>query len=480
MNKILIALLILLIQLFVDTSFGESKISKDVIEIVKKIEEIDVLMGSAVGYSGKRPAQYENFVALRNSATTNELVELTNHKNAVVRCYSFWALSYKENVDLFPIIINHISDEEEVKTQFGCIINMEKVGDFFIDIATPEYVDWNSNKLDSSQLKKLDNILIFSPNNLNATLEALRRAEPIERIYERIRELAIKGKNQEAVVVLAKYQKEQDIKVILNNKDETGKRENGLFFTYRAISYFPHQDFIPFLEKNLRDAMETSGWRNEYYELYNAIARYQNEDAKRLLEIPFREIKHDNSKTYHMSFIFLAIRSNKAEIYDHLLWRLWAEGNKISLEVLDYLFSKNPSRANELIKTNLKNEEFTLNGFFDNEVVERMLDLVMEEDKAYGLEMIRININKADVHLFPVFAKKALEIKDESFVELLFKRLEKEWNQYINLEIIRALIAYDDKEINQRILQAREKNEYLKKGSGGEVFDSLIEENNVK
>ncbi|UCE07408.1 MAG: hypothetical protein JSW07_05085 [bacterium] len=480
MNKTLIASLILLIQFFVHTSLGESKISNDVNEIVRKIEEINALMGSAVDYSGKPPAQYENFVALRKTATTNELVELTNHKNGVVRCYSFWALSYKENVDLFPIIINHISDDEEVKTQFGCKRSIEKAGDFFIDIATPEHFDSNSKKLDSSQLKKLDNILIFTPNNLNATFEAIRRAEPSERIYERIRELAVKEKNQEAVVVLAKYQKEQDIKVILNNKDETGKRKNGLFFTYRAISYFPHQDFIPFLERNLKDAMGKTGWRNEYYELYNAIARYQNEDAKRLLEIPFREIKHDNSKTYHMNFIFQAIRSNKAEIYDHLLWRLWAEENKISLDVLEYLFSQNLSRTNELIKKNLKNEEFTLNGLFDNEVVERMLDLVLEQNKAYGLEVIRININKADVHLFPVFAKKALEIKDESFVEPLFERLEKEWNHYIYLEIIRALITYDDKEINQRILQARENNKHLKKDWSDEEFNSLLKENSAK
>jgi hypothetical protein len=211
MGKTLITSLILLLSLeiFAQTSFGAAKISNDVIEIVKKIEEINVLMGSAVGYSGKRPAQYENFVALKNRATANELVELTNHKNGVVRCYSFWALSYKENVDLFLIIINHISDDEEVKTQFGCIRSKGKVGDFLINVATPEYVDLNSKKLDSSQLKKLDNILIFTPNNLYATFKAIRRAEPSERIYKRIRELAIQEKNQEAVVVLAKYQKEQ-------------------------------------------------------------------------------------------------------------------------------------------------------------------------------------------------------------------------------------------------------------------------------
>ena len=79
--------------------FDNNKISKPTKKIVKTIEKVNELMGSAVYYSGIRPEQWDNFVKLKKIATTQELIELTNHKNGVVRCYSFWALSHKKEID---------------------------------------------------------------------------------------------------------------------------------------------------------------------------------------------------------------------------------------------------------------------------------------------------------------------------------------------------------------------------------------------
>jgi hypothetical protein len=51
-----------------------------------------------------------------------------------------------------------------------------------------------------------------------------------------------------------------------------------------------------------------------------------------------------------------------------------------------------------------------------------MLDFVLEEDSAYGIEIIRRKLATADVHLFPTIAWKASEIKDKSVIEPFFKR----------------------------------------------------------
>jgi len=56
------------------------------VDIVQQIADINELMDHAVGYAGHRPEQWDNFEALQNTATTDELIALTRHPNGVVRC----------------------------------------------------------------------------------------------------------------------------------------------------------------------------------------------------------------------------------------------------------------------------------------------------------------------------------------------------------------------------------------------------------
>jgi hypothetical protein len=107
--KILLTIIILFTTLIscAQTTFDESSISKQTIKAVKKIEEVNQLMSSAVGAGGIRPEQWDNFEELKKTATKEELIELTNHPNGVVRSYSFWALSHKKDVDLFSIAKEH-------------------------------------------------------------------------------------------------------------------------------------------------------------------------------------------------------------------------------------------------------------------------------------------------------------------------------------------------------------------------------------
>lgn len=74
-------------------------------QIVSKIEKVNQLMGSAVYFEGTRPKQYDNFEALQAKATKDELMQLTDHSNGVVRCYAFWALSFDSSVKLLPVVL---------------------------------------------------------------------------------------------------------------------------------------------------------------------------------------------------------------------------------------------------------------------------------------------------------------------------------------------------------------------------------------
>src|SRR3989344_5493478 len=87
-----------------DSKSSEITLSKETDRIVREIEKVNELMGSAVGYSGAKPKQFDNFIKLENKSSKEELIALTDHSNGVVRCYAFWALSHDSTIDLFPII----------------------------------------------------------------------------------------------------------------------------------------------------------------------------------------------------------------------------------------------------------------------------------------------------------------------------------------------------------------------------------------
>ena len=155
-------------------------------------------------------------------------------------------LSYIENIDLFPIVLEHIDDDELVNTMFGCIVSKEKVGDFFIDRVTPGYVDLDSNKMTWEESQKLDSILVYRDNNLDAKYSAIERIETTPNNYSKIRELYVKDKNQSALVKLAQFNNINDIDLILKNREQVNSEEEGYFYTYKAMSYFQMQSFFPF------------------------------------------------------------------------------------------------------------------------------------------------------------------------------------------------------------------------------------------
>lgn len=487
-NWITIFYLLLTLTTFSQSRFNESKISKETTQIITDIAKINMLMSSAVGEAGVRPKQYDNFIKLYKKASTDELKELTNHSNPTVRCYSFWALSYDHSIELYPIVIDHINDDELVNTQFGCIISSKPVGDFFINLVTPNYVDLNSKKISRSKFASLDSILVYTPNNLSASSKALLRVNPTEVIYPRIRELVTEKNNQTALVTLAKYQKNIDVELIVNNRTESKFEEGGYFYTYKAISQFPHINFLPLLEENLQKTLDNTHFSNEWKELYKAIASYKNKEAVELLQIPFTEVKDSSIRKYHIDFVYRALRKFKDPVFENLMWRLWEEENRITTDIFQYLKGINSERTYKLTKETLYNSDafYGANISFDFDDVRasetltsKMLDLVIMQNKVDGLEIIKRNIEETNVHLFPIFANKVIQMKDISFIEPLFIRLERESNPHIYLKITEALITYQSDDINQRIIKTRRNNKKLRKDWGGKALDELLEKNNI-
>lgn len=479
--------LTLTLNCFGQFQFDKTKISKQTEQIVVKLEKINELMSSAVYYAGIRPEQYDNFTELQKRATKDELTELTNYPNGVVRCYAIWALSYDSSASLFPIVIKHLNDTTSVKKQFGCIGSREKVGDFFINVVTPQYVDLDSKKLTDSELTAVDSMLVYMPNTLYAREKAISRSKLTENLYLKVRELVINENNQSALVTLAKFRREQDIPLILKNK--TGnKSDDGLFFTYQAISQFPNPAFLPLLKKTLYKTLDDTHYDSEWSELYRAIASYKNNTSLQLLKVPFTQVRHRDIREYHIQYVFGAVQSFYLPLYNGLLWTMWANEKLITPEVFKILYQKDSGKAFHLTTKTIENANdfyyLSTNGYENGgqaevNLIDIMLDTIINKDRALAVKLINKNIKQINVHEFPTFADKALKLKDTSFISSLFERLEKEDNPHIFLKAIKVLIAFNDNNINKRIAEVSKKNSSLQEGWGGQNLAELLKENNI-
>ncbi|MEO6454009.1 MAG: hypothetical protein ABIN97_08060 [Ginsengibacter sp.] len=168
---------------------------------------------------------------------------------------------------------------------------------------------------------------------------------------------------------------------------------------------------------------------------------------------------------------------------------IWADEKKISPEVFKYLSVQNPQRAYDLTKETLQapeNFDFT-NDMNDYEnmgnsenLLETMLNVVLNQDRTFAVQVINRNLLNEDIPTFQYFAVKSADLKDTSFVGQLFIRLEKDDNAHIYLKAAEALIAFNSKEINNRIVKTKKINGNLTKDWGGDEFSKLLKSKNIE
>lgn len=455
-------------------------------------------MDEAVGAAGIMPEQYTDFTKLREIATPKELIALTSHSNAAVRCYAFWALvldeKLKTSVDLFKIVKDHIDDNEFVESQSGCIISSESVADFFI--STVEQKDYDLNfymyELNSNQQKEIDSLLILSKNDSYARQKAIQSLETNDQNYAVLRTLVVEENNSVALPKLAAYKKEEDLQLILDfYKVKTGVNDNErLDAAYLAIQEFPHPAFFSFLKEEQSKTFNEEYFSNEWGSLYEAIARYKNQEAFELLQLPFAKIVYANVRKYHLGFVYDAIGNSPCLLYDDLLWKLWEEENIYTLKTLKYLLDLDPKRAYKNIRkefeitSEIKNPNLDLDRkkFSDIESREElMLNLVITNEKEIAFEVINNKIKQANVLDFPLYTEYVLKFKTPIFVEPLFERLRTEDNPHVYLKIVKTLFDYEEDTINKEIVKTLSVNKNLTEGWGGvELKEMLLEKKLIK
>jgi hypothetical protein len=244
--------------------------------IVEEISKINQVQHQRIGYGGIESENFKNFKKLKALASTEELVQLTDHNNATVACYASWALADNAYPDLKTIFQKFIDHDKQVETYSGCIQSP--------DFISSELYHWYWNHLELSKrpsdqlLCELDSIVLFSPKTnwllLNRALENRVYSEPIK---SRIALLAFEKGNMDAVLYLSNWHKAayvDEIKTaLLRHLNTTNFKNTGTTDYYRTI-----EELFKFKDNETKKAIIAKMKKDRHWEVEKARFKYLLED----------------------------------------------------------------------------------------------------------------------------------------------------------------------------------------------------------
>ncbi|MFA7081124.1 MAG: hypothetical protein WC135_00785 [Bacteroidales bacterium] len=244
----------------VNISFGQTdKLG----EIVDRIAEINVVQHEYIGIEFSESDNYKNFKQLKDIATTEELVLLTDNKNATVACYATWALADNNYKDLKTIFQKFILEDREIRDFSGCI----NMNDYISSSLYHRY--WGrmyiKKTLTDKILIELDSIIIYSKTPISWLLikRALDNRIYVEPYKTQISILAFERENMDAVLYLSTWHKAEyadNIKVAL-------------------LKYLKEQDF-------------EDSWAKDYYTIVEELFKFNDPEIKKAIIAKMKQDRH--------------------------------------------------------------------------------------------------------------------------------------------------------------------------------------------
>lgn len=314
---------------------NDSSNSSNKFKNISKTALIDSLLkfntyeGRYEGRTGDTTEQWHYFTEFSKRYSENELIQLCNDQNPVIRSLAFQALADNCSFKVYDILIDHLSDTTEFGRFYGCLSGTDRVTDNFLDAVGYDKETPTKYNLTDEQFNYIDSILLFrdeikmksflSGIELRSRHYMLERLKPVPQFYERVREIAKDGV-YEALPLLAKYKNPADTSIFIGYllDDEFSDRGRTMtIYVRKAIRYFPHPSFYPILKKQLIKEVGTNAiWDGiECYPLYVALAQYPNKETRQL----FKQVIRDSPKgevRERSKFIYNAISKDKTKMFD--------------------------------------------------------------------------------------------------------------------------------------------------------------------
>lgn len=449
------------------TSCGSQPIRHEINDLVRKIEKYNVLESEHVGEAGETTDQYRNFIKLREKATIDELLFLLNHKNSVVKGYASWALADREYPKLNEVIKPFIDSGELVKSQDGCIgSTTELASTFYYRILDQRFYNKLTTKdsiFFSSQIQKIDSLIVFSDKNTTVLKEALEGNNANPNTYFRVKELALK-KNKSAIIALAKYKKTEDIPILIQLGEDS----------FLAISSFPDKAFWNFLLK-YKDSKRS-------LDFFLAVASFQNKEALELLANIYPTCDSIEINQLDESLI-----KNYCSKYQDLILKIWENSKTIDLTSTKKLIRDCPKKSSTSFAKGLSNKK-TCNFLeigYNYGTKDSIMPLMIENINKYNgnslNEIWRKNIATAEyMELVSILDL----IKNNHIIDAkqdLLNRLTIKNYPFEIFQISETLLSFKDYKTNIELLRIlKENRDDWDRGNWSEEFRKLLTENKLK
>lgn len=242
-------------------------------QVVDSMQNLS-FQGSNLNMMGRKPipsSQFARFVYLCDSATTDELILLTEHKSSVVRCYAFDALSERGLSNFIQLLQSHIDDTSRFEIQYF------------------DMIDYTSVSL---------HLKFVTLNNY------LEKCEPIENNYSFIRSLAITTETPNAVIALSKYKRIGDEDIINRYLAVNDARLHR--YGLMAAREFPSELLYDSLVKLYKMEIAYEVPLLLCFPLYQSLAQYEKSECQ-----SFFIAALSKPDKYHMRKIALYVALNK-------------------------------------------------------------------------------------------------------------------------------------------------------------------------
>tara|TARA_R110002096_G_scaffold21043_8_gene68812 strand:+ start:36479 stop:37876 length:1398 start_codon:yes stop_codon:yes gene_type:complete len=374
--------LVIILALFAFESSGQ-KIRPEIKKLAQKIEKYNELESDHVGYAGVTTDQYRNFEKLRDKATYDELLQLIEYKNSVVKGYSSWALADKKYPKLVDIFTEFLRTGESATTQHGCIVSE---GDLASEFYSRVFYQHFHNVLSvedslffQSQIQQLDSVILYAEKDNYLLRRALNNNNGNPNNYDRIRHLAFKKENLNAIEALAVYQKEQDIEDFKKLKEKS----------FVAIAIFPDENFWEFL-LSFKDKVISKSY-------LMAISAFKTDKSAEILSDLLTTMPKDK-----ISELTEALTKNYSAIYQPLILEIWEKYKMIDIRATKILIKDIPDKTSNSFTIGLlsKNKLNFVQYDHDYGTIDKILPLILGNIEQYQkdslLKICETNIKTAE------------------------------------------------------------------------------------
>ena len=280
---------------------------------------------------------YHPYRYLRDTATIEELLKLTEWSNPFVRLYAFSSLEKREYNGLFQIILEHLNDT----TEFYVRSDDHGWNSTTIDMM----IYYAQKKLTNYEKDTLKHLIITEYSNIGWLDDIFLFFNPNEDYYNIVRNKAKKEQNVYSLIALSTYQKEKDISIIMQGFDNI-EYERGVFIFFKAIENFPSDEFLPKLIKFAQNIKENSSVMDTYTYYYYALAKYQNKESLRILSKMTNRIYYSSDGYWYSNLIHIykALEKYKCAKYKNLSAEILNTLNNI--ENKDFIYKLNMAYLN--------------------------------------------------------------------------------------------------------------------------------------